>query len=139
MKLWTGIRARYKRRYYTNWPCLKNDPSTIKRFIWQCYWLESIFFENSSVFRQFCVQNNSFSILKIPMPFSISVNIHCFPRKHVHVPLWKPSVFWRIIMKCKMSGQQQQRYKLVFLKTLNCMTSFQGSCTSYSEDITKCT
>lgn len=129
MRLWTGIRAWYKRRYYTNWPYLKNDPSTIKRFIWSYYWLVSIFFKNSSVFRQFCGQNNNFSILTIPLFFSISVNIHCFPRKHADVPLWKPSVFWRIIMKCNMSGQQRQRYKLVFLKTLNCITSFQVSCT----------
>lgn len=139
MKLWTRIRAQYNRRYYTNWPYLKDDPSTIKRFMWPWYWLESIFIENSSVFRQFCRENNSFSILTIPLPFSISVNIHCFPRKCTDDPLWKPSVFWRIITKCNMSGQQWWRYRLVCLKTLNYITSSQGSCTSYSDDIIKCT
>lgn len=139
MKLLTGIRAQYNRKYYTNWLYLKGDPSTIKRFIWPCYWLESIFFENSSVFRQFCRQINSFSILTIPLPFSISVNIHCFPRKCTDDPLWKPSVFLRIVTKCNMSGQQWRRYKLVCLKTLNYTISFQGYSTSYSDDIIKCT
>lgn len=126
MKLWTGIRAQHIRRYYPNLPYLKDDPSTIKRFIWPCYWLESIFLENSSVFRQFCRQNNSFSILTIPLPFSITVNINCFSRKHTDVTLWKPSVFLRIITKCSMSGQQRQRYKFSFLKNTELHNKFSG-------------